>query len=65
MALNTSNEVMFKEENGMRSADIPKNLVVVTDGECTPFCNETEHVTPEARKLKDRNIRIIAVLSKI
>ena len=59
-ALNTSLHVMFKEENGMRPADIPKNLVIVTDGVCSGFCGP-EELRPYAKKLKEKNVRIIVV----
>ena len=50
---------VFNETNGMRNdSNIPKNLVVITDGACN--CKD-HHLKERRDKFKSRGIRIIAV----
>ena len=66
--LKVANDEMFSEKSGSRS-DVPKTLIVVTDGDC-PFCTpKGSRFKPSypgifedlLKSIKQRNIRVILV----
>ena len=60
-ALQSVNDFIFNEANGMRP-DIPKNIVVVTDGLCTcPPERAEEELGKLSRLFEERDIRVVAV----
>lgn len=61
-ALAQVNNVTFNEMNGMRPDDIPKNVVVVTDGDCDcGRSSSNETLTWALERFEERGIRVIAV----
>ena len=61
-ALWSTNDVVFDEKNGMRRSNIPKNIVIVTDGICNcGGLGEKFELLQVAKSLKKSSIRVVAV----
>ena len=60
-ALWSTNNSVFDEKYGMRPSNIPKNIVIVTDGTCDCKVDEETQLTQVAKSLKRRSIRVVAV----
>ena len=61
-ALWSTDKVVFDEKNGMRPSNIPKYIVIVTDGNCTCFpLGEKFSLEQVAKRFEERSIRVVAV----